>query len=949
MFEEGLTIMANLGTEGFKKGTKEIEKAVKTLSNSVRRFSTQMTSKIRGLIPMILGVGSAYGVISKGISSFMSQNEELSQRMSAIWTAVGNLLGPIITQIIDWVSTAVSYFLGFLKLLGVTGKSASDLSTKANKSVKELQRTLAGFDELNVLQDNSSSGGNDNNKQNPLKDLEPTEWMKKIAELLKAGMFEEAGRELARQLNKLIAMIPWAELGQKLRGFFLGVLQFLIGAIDEFDWKALGAGIRTFIINLFSNPEEIIETIKRFIHVCWNAALDFLWGLLYGDTEEEPPLIESLRKFGEAIEHLADVVGVKLKEFWETTLRPFGEWLMERGLPAAIDSITTEIQRLADLISGDMNLVEFLGSMTNLEKVAVAVGIAIGGIKLTAFIEAVSKAGGVLPLLVQHLGGSAAGFTKLITAIGGINPVVAVVLAVLSALIAEFVHLYNSNEEFRQKIDEVWTNIKAIFEGFFQSVRDLFNGDIGLAEFIGRIVGGLAQLRIQIDEGVKAFFEAMGGELWEKITGLWDKIKEAWQQVVDWWKEKAFEDGKFTFQGLLDGILEKITGIGEWIKTKILDPFIKGFRDAFDMHSPSKVMLGLGKDILQGLIDGVTELLPNLDTIKDGIAKAWGSLKETVSGWWDSVKGWFAGADKTAESADGMETSLNNASGAASGSSEAVNQAASVYSQAYSKIATDAANAAQAVETNTTKIKDDTTTNFNAAAEVVTTSSEKIATDSTTNFEKMNTEVTRNTDQMTNNVQTLIEQMKTNVLTHLDTLSLNATSIFNTLSANARIWAMDMMSQFIGGINDMMPALVDTLVGVADTVNSYIGFSLPEKGPLSDFDKSGPDMIDLFAEGMEGKTGRLTEALNAIAETVSFRMPAVAGGAILPYGITAGSGAGERDSAYEDEKMQRIIDAIGDLESAFMNGQFVLDFGSFRTFVRKVTKEQRQMMRAEGV
>ena len=929
MFEEGLTIAANLATDGFKKGTKEIERAVKTLSNSVKRFGTQMTSKIKSLIPMIIGVGSAYGVISKGVSAFMSQNEELSQRMNSIWTSIGNLLGPIITKIIDWVSTAVSYLLSFLKLLGITGKAssnASNASKQASSAAKELQRTLAGFDELNVLQDNSNNdGGGGGGNQNPLKELEPTEWMKKIAELLKAGMFEEAGRELSRQLNKLIEMIPWAELGQKLRGFFLGVLQFLIGAIDEFDWKALGDGIRTFIINLFSNPEEIIETIKRFIHVCWNAALDFLWGLLYGDTEEEPPIIESLRKLGEAIEHLADVTGAKLKEFWEGTLKPFGEWLLEKGLPDAIDSITTELQRFADLISGDMNLLEFIGSMTTLEKIAIAVGIAIGGIKLTSFIEAASKANGVLPLLVQHLGGSAAGFKTLIAAIGGINPIVVAVIAVIAALAAEFVHLYNKNEEFRQKIDEIWSNIKSIFEGFFTSVRELFNGDIGLAEFIGRIVGGLAQLRIQIDEGVKSFFEALGGELWEKITGLWDKIKEAWQQVVDWWKEKAFEDGKFTFQGLLDGIVEKITGIGEWIKTKILEPFVTGFRDAFDMHSPSKVMLDLGKDILQGLIDGVQSLLPNLDTMREGITKAWTGLKETVSGWWDSVKSWFTGAEETSQSADGMETSLNNASGAASDSSAAIQTAATEYADAYSAIATSASETAQAVETSVTKIKDDTTTNIDATSEKVKTSSEEIK----------------------NNVVTSLEQLNSEAESQLNMLSSSAESIFTQLASNASVWGSDLMIQFINGINAQIPELVNTLVGIADTVNSYIGFSLPEKGPLSDFDKSGPDMVDLFAEGMEGKTGRLTEALNSIAENVAYRAPGIAGGAMLPYAVSAASGG--EGTGGGDDVMERLFELISGLEDAIMNGQFVIDFGDFRAAAKKITKIQRQMARAEGV
>ena len=362
--EDVITIAANLSTKGFEKGTKDIARAVKSLSNTAKSFG-------RTMISSIVGVGSVIGILTKAIGSYMSQNEELSQRMNAIWTALGNVLGPIIEQIIEWVSTAVSYFLSFLKLLGVTGKSASELSKSAKKNVQELQKTILGFDELNVLQDNSSSDQGD--KSNPLKDIEPSEFMKKFADLLKSGMFEEAGRELARKLNEMVANIPWGELGAKLRYYFMGVLDFLYGVIDEFDWKALGLGIRDFIVNLFENPEEIADKIMRLIKAAWDAVLDFMWGLFWGDTEEEPPLIAAFRNLGDAIMEFYEEVKPVLKEIYENYVKPLFEYIIDSVLPTIINQIADAIRDIGDVLSGKMKLSEFIGQMSTLEGIIIAI------------------------------------------------------------------------------------------------------------------------------------------------------------------------------------------------------------------------------------------------------------------------------------------------------------------------------------------------------------------------------------------------------------------------------------------------------------------------------------------------------------------------------------------------------------------------------------------------
>lgn len=127
-------------------------------------------------------------------------------------------------------------------------------------------------------------------------------------------------------------------------------------------------------------------------------------------------------------------------------------------------------------------------------------------------------------------------------------------------------------------------------------------------------------------------FEAMCramGAAFGGLTGfLWGLLKDAWEDIVDWWEDHAFEDGKFTIQGLLDGIVEVFSNIGKWIKEHIFQPFIDGFKNAFGIHSPSTVMKEQGGFIIDGLKEGLTGLW---DGIKGFFTDAIDNIKETFS------------------------------------------------------------------------------------------------------------------------------------------------------------------------------------------------------------------------------------------------------------------------------------------------------------------------------
>lgn len=64
-------------------------------------------------------------------------------------------------------------------------------------------------------------------------------------------------------------------------------------------------------------------------------------------------------------------------------------------------------------------------------------------------------------------------------------------------------------------------------------------------------------------------------------------------------------------------------------------------------------------------------------------------------------------------------------------------------------------------------------------------------------------------------------------------------------------WGRDLIDNFTDGIRSALGGLWDTVQGVASGIKSFLGFSEPEVGPLSDFHTYAPDMMRLFAQGIK--------------------------------------------------------------------------------------------------
>ena len=79
--------------------------------------------------------------------------------------------------------------------------------------------------------------------------------------------------------------------------------------------------------------------------------------------------------------------------------------------------------------------------------------------------------------------------------------------------------------------------------------------------------------------------------------------------------------------------------------------------------------------------------------------------------------------------------------------------------------------------------------------------------------------------------------------------------------SDALNWGKDLIKNFLDGIKQKWEDLKQGVRNVANTVKSFLGFSEPKEGPLSNFHTYAPDMMKLFAQGITQNEWRVTDAI----------------------------------------------------------------------------------------
>lgn len=76
-------------------------------------------------------------------------------------------------------------------------------------------------------------------------------------------------------------------------------------------------------------------------------------------------------------------------------------------------------------------------------------------------------------------------------------------------------------------------------------------------------------------------------------------------------------------------------------------------------------------------------------------------------------------------------------------------------------------------------------------------------------------------------------------------------------------WGADLINNFTEGLKAFLSKPIDAVKGLASKIKSFLGFSEPEEGPLSNFHTYAPDMMQLFAKGITDNRGLITDAIGS--------------------------------------------------------------------------------------
>lgn len=122
--------------------------------------------------------------------------------------------------------------------------------------------------------------------------------------------------------------------------------------------------------------------------------------------------------------------------------------------------------------------------------------------------------------------------------------------------------------------------------------------------------------------------------------------------LSDYFLEKTEEAGGNIVLGILKGIVDGLIGIGEWIYNNMIYPFISAFCEALGIHSPSTVFQEFGRNIIQGLFNGIQSLV-------NTISQIWNNIKNTATQTFSNIK--TSIINKVQEIKDGISQKFQDA------------------------------------------------------------------------------------------------------------------------------------------------------------------------------------------------------------------------------------------------------------------------------------------------
>ena len=294
-------------------------------------------------------------------------------------------------------------------------------------------------------------------------------------------------------------------------------------------------------------------------------------------------------------------------------------------------------------------------------------------------------------------------------------------------------------------------------------------------------------------------------------------------------------------------------------------------------------------DLWEGIKEAAVAVWEGLKTF---FAEAWESIKTTAetvwtamstffTGFWDGIKSTFTTVVTS------ISTFLENAWSAISSAASTVwNEVATFFSTTWAAIKNTFTTVVNAISTflmnawNT--VKNTATTVWNAISNFFTNIWNGIKNTVTSVMNAISSFISTAWNNIKNTVSTVgnaIKNAVTTVWTNITSAVKNAMSnVFSAvksgfasvrdhivgLASEAFNWGKDLIMGIVNGIKSVIGKVGEAVSDVASTIREFLHFSVPDKGPLTDYESWMPDFIGGLAKGIEQSRGLIDKAMAGI-------------------------------------------------------------------------------------
>lgn len=572
------------------------------------------------------------GDFARNIETPANQLRIFKEQVSQLGRAIGNFLIPMLSKllpIINGVIMAIRTVLTFLSALtgfrmnfapvssgaANTAKAFNDVADAAGgaaKAAKELKKTLAPFDEINLLQapeEDTGSGGGGGGAfsdilnpalaeaiQNMSLSLEDIE-MK--ANKVRDSLLKFFGFDYVEVFNP-----DTGEYEKKLQWF---AEQFETNLINKFpQWNKT-------ITALFDNWNNIIESIKNLFRSL---------GEVVVTTKDK--IVEFVRSL-----HLDDVFSNAISGLTDS-LNSVSSWISEHQ---------NQIANFILILGGIVTAFRAFQTINKYIKPLITLGTQLAPVvsQLFGFVAPILAIVASIALLYKNSESFASSFKNLFgTIVSSFEPVVA--------------------------------SVESLVQRIWESLEDLWQNHIQLmVESIGDALAPVLDTLSVLWETVSTIFQSimdMLGTLWETtvspilgavadaITALMSIFKKLWEEAIGPVIEHVLQSLPDLFNSTIKPIIEKVgaivAGLVEIILalwTNVLAPLLDWLMDAL---GPSiRNLLSSVWDIVShvvtsviGILGGVLDILRGIIDFIAGVftgdwERAWNGLKEIFSGIWN--------------------------------------------------------------------------------------------------------------------------------------------------------------------------------------------------------------------------------------------------------------------------------------------------------------------------